>query len=162
MAWTTMHYAVGMGCAGVAAGAACCFLRRGWRWLPACMTLGGVWALIPDMPRIWREDVTSLPFGNTLGSKQLEKTLHDWGDWFFFHQRLDAQPHEYALHGLVIILVLYNASLAMLMWMEHKQRNSLANRAWRAHRGQRKLRRQKRPRPDVIHSFVDDGFKKTG
>jgi len=37
MAWTTMHFAVGMGCTGAAVGAACLTMRRGWRWLPAAV-----------------------------------------------------------------------------------------------------------------------------
>jgi len=40
MAWTTMHFAVGMGCAGALAGAACVVTRRGWRFIPAAMTAG--------------------------------------------------------------------------------------------------------------------------
>ncbi len=133
MAWTTMHYGVGMACAGAAATGLALITSRGWRWIPAAMTLGGVWALIPDMPRTFREDFPSLPLASILGSKSLERWLHSIGDLFFFHRSLDAQPHEYALHGLVIILVLYNASLVMLMWRERAALNSPEARAWRAH-----------------------------
>ena len=125
MAWTSMHFAVGMGCAGVAFGAGCLLMRRGWRWLPAMMTLGGLWAIVPDAPRLWREDFPWLPFASTLGAKSLEDSLHGIGDLFFFHQSLDAQPHEYALHGLILMLVLYNAAIVLLMGMERKQRKTV-------------------------------------
>ena len=131
MAWTTMHFAVGMACSGAAATAVCLTLRRGWRWIPAVMTAGGVWALVPDLPRVFREDFPSLPLAPLFGNKVFEAGLNS--NLFFFHRTLDAQPHEYALHGLVIILLLYNAAIAGLMWAESLQRNSAANRAWRAH-----------------------------
>lgn len=133
MAWTSMHLAVGMTCAGAAGGLVCLFLRRGWRWLPAAMTVGGIWALVPDLPRVFREDFPSLGLASTLGSKSLERWLHSIGDLFFFHQSLDIQPKEYALLGLFTIVLLYNFSILMLMFMEDRARNSVGNRAWRAH-----------------------------
>lgn len=125
MAWTSMHFAVGMGCAGAAFGLGCLLMKRGWRWLPGAMTLGGLWGIVPDLPRLWREDFAWLPFASTLGAKTLEADLHAIGNLFFFHQALDAQPHEYALHGLVIMLALYNAAILMLLWMERKQRKAV-------------------------------------
>ncbi len=125
---------MGMGCAGALAGAGCLMLRRGWRWVPGVMTLGGIWAMVPDMPRIFREDFYWEPVSSVLGTYQLERKLHSWGDVFFFHGSLDAQPHEFALLGLVLILLFYNASILLLMSIERRSRNSLANRAWRAHR----------------------------
>ena len=60
-----MHFAVGM-CGGAAlALAPCLIFRRGWRFIPVGMTLGGLWALVPDMPRLWREDFPSLPFASS-------------------------------------------------------------------------------------------------
>jgi len=133
MAWTTMHFAVGMGCAGAIGTVACLVARRGWRWVPAVMTLGGVWALVPDMTRIFREDVHIGFLTATLGSRTLDRWLNAMGDVFFFHRALDSQPNEYALHGLTIILVLYNLSVVAYLWQQYRQRNSLAERAWRAH-----------------------------
>ena len=133
MAWTTMHFAVGMGCSGAAATVACFALRRGWRWIAPTMTLGGIWALVPDLPRILREDLAILPFASTLGAQSLENNLHAIGNLFFFHNSLDVQPNELALHGMGIILILYNAAIALLWYLEHKQRNSIANRAYQAH-----------------------------
>ncbi len=149
MAWTTMHFAVGMGCVGAAGSVACMVCRRGWRWLPGAMTLGGIWALVPDLPRIFREDLYYHPISSILGTHQLERSLHRWGDLFFFHGSLDAQPKEFALLGLLLILLFYNASIVLMMRLEHKQRNSLANRAWRAHRVRqaRQVRHRKRTRP---------------
>lgn len=144
MAWTSMHFAMGMGCAGALAGTACLIFRRGWRFIPAAMTLGGLWALLPDMPRFFREDFPSLPLAGILGDKSLERLLHSIGDLFFFHQSLDAQPHELALHGLGIILILYNLSIGMLLGLERRQRNSVANRNWRAHRSMRRKHRRRR------------------
>lgn len=128
-----MHFAVGMGCAGVMAGAACLWLRRGWRWVPAAMTAGGLWALVPDLPRLWREDFAWLPLAATLGDKGLERELHAMGTIFFFHQQLDAQPNEYALHGLIGVVLLYNLALGLLMLLQRRQSHGIANRVWHAH-----------------------------
>ena len=154
MAWDTMHYAVGMGCSGAVVGAACFLMKKGWRWLPAAMTAGGVWAMVPDMPRIFREDFPNAPFAAILGSADLERWLHSIGNLFFFHLRLDMQPHEYALLGFALVLILYNLSIALLIGMEHRQRNSLGNRAWRAHRSQ--MRHHRRSRHRSHHSHTED------
>ena len=121
MAWTTMHFAVGMGCAGAITSVGCMVLRRGWRWLPAAMTVGGLWALVPDMPRIFREDFYYEPISSILGTSELERSLHRWGDLFFFHRAFDAQPKEFALLGVLLILLFYNASIMFLMVLERKQ-----------------------------------------
>ena len=84
--------------------------------MPLAMTIGGVMAIVPDLPRIWREDFTSLPFAATLGSKDLEVWLHSVGDLFFMHRMLDAQPNEFALHGLAGIVLLYNLCAVGLLW----------------------------------------------
>ncbi len=115
-----MHFAVGM-CGGAALTLAPCLIfRRGWRFIPVGMTLGGLWALIPDMPRLWREDFTSLPFASALGSMDFEVWLHSLGDLFFFHRSLDAQPKEFALLGLALIIGLYNLCLVAFVW-QHRQ-----------------------------------------
>lgn len=119
-----MHFAVGMAGAGLASATVCSMFGRGWRWVPLLMTAGGIWANVPDLPRFFREDFPSLPFAATLGSKALEIWLHDWGDVFFFHHALDCQPHEYALHGLLLILLLYNASILLLMLLPYANRHS--------------------------------------
>ena len=124
-----MHFAVGM-CGGAALMAVPCLIRRrGWRHIPLAMTLGGLWAIIPDSPRLWREDFTSLPFAATLGAKDLELWLHSIGNLFFMHRSLDAQPKEFALLGLAIIIGLYNLSLIGMLW--HARRSRLT--AIRAH-----------------------------
>lgn len=133
MAFTSMHFAMGMIGSGAIATAACLSIRRGFRWIPATMTIGGLWAVIPDLPRIWREDFPSLPLSSLLGSKYLEDQLHVVGDLFFLHRALDRQPHEYTLLGLGLIILMYSLSTALLMYLEHRQRNSIGNRAWRAH-----------------------------
>lgn len=138
MAWTSMHFATGMIGGAAVAGAVCLATRRGWRWLPAAMTLGGLWAIVPDTPRLFREDFTSLGLRHTLGSHDLERKLHAVGDLFFFHHQLDAQPRELALHGVILMIVLYNAAIALLLVLEWRQRHSPAARAFRAH-GERAL-----------------------
>jgi len=121
MAWTSMHFAVGM-CGGAALTLIPCLIRRrGFRLIPLGMTLGGLWGLAPDLPRIWREDFPSLPFASTLGDKALEDKLHSVGDLFFFHQSLDAQPKEFALLGLAIIIGLYNLSLLTMLMHKSKR-----------------------------------------
>ena len=158
MAWTTMHFAVGMGCAGALAGTACVIFRRGWRYLPAAMTAGGVWALVPDMPRVFREDFPSLPFASVLGDSSFERALHRVGDLFCFHNQLDAQTHQYALAGFALVLILYNLSIGLLMFLEHRERLSIGNRAWNAHqyhlvdRSHRKRRRGRHKHHDHHHT----------
>lgn len=133
MAWTSMHFAVGM-CGGtVLGGVAFLIAQRGWRLLPAAMTLGGIWACVPDSPRLFREDFPSLGLAATLGSKDFERWLHSFGDLFFFHSRLDAQPREFALHGLAIIIALYNLAFVVVMLSEWRARRHVARRLWEAH-----------------------------
>lgn len=115
-----MHFAVGMIGGGAAAAGACLVVRRGWRWIPLCMTMGGVWGIVPDIPRLLREDFPSAPLAALLGGKPLERWLHGWGDLFFGHSSLDASEHEYALHGLIIILLLYNVAIAWLIWLSRR------------------------------------------
>lgn len=118
-----MHFAVGM-CGGAAVMAfPCLILRRGWRHLPLAMTLGGIWAIIPDAPRLWREDFTSLPFAAALGSKDFELWLHSIGDLFFLHRSLDVQPKEFALLGLVMVIGLYNLCLIGMLWHSRRVRD---------------------------------------
>lgn len=116
MAFTTMHFAVGMVGGGALALTGCAILRGGWRYSPLAMTLGGLWAIVPDLPRLFKEDFPNLPFASTLGGRPLQQWLDQHGNWCFFHKALDGQPHEYALHGLVIILLLYNLAIVGLLW----------------------------------------------
>lgn len=158
MAWTTMHFAVGMCGGGAVAAVGGALLRRPIRsirgWLPLAMTAGGVWALVPDLPRIWREDFPSLPLASVLGSKGLERWLHGIGDLFFFHARLDAQPRELALHGLVLILLLYNAAAVLNLVLDRRKPLSLAERAWLAHRPHLPAPRPARPEAGVGKTAV--------
>jgi|GEM_PF-1955145 len=114
MAFTTMHFAVGMAGAGAVATVGALLLKRGMRWVPLWMTAGGIWACMPDMPRIFKEDFPSLPLAQTLSAKPLQQWLNANGDLFFFHRMLDSQPKEYALHGLLGILILYTVSVFFL------------------------------------------------
>ena len=114
MAFTTMHFAVGMAGAGAMATVGALMLRRGMRWVPLWMTAGGIWACVPDMPRIFKEDFPSLPLAETLSAKPLQQWLNANGDLFFFHRMLDQQPKEFALHGLLGILILYTVSVFLL------------------------------------------------
>jgi len=122
MAWTSMHFAIGMACTGGVGAVACTVVRKGWKWIPLAMTAGGMWAIIPDMPRLWRVDFPSLPLATTLGDKGLERWLHRWGDVFFFHHQLDLQPKEFALHGLIGMIFLYNLAILGLLWLNHRER----------------------------------------
>ena len=126
MAWATMHFATGMCCGGAAAGIGCLLLRRGWRWIPAAMTAGGLWAMVPDMPRIFREDFPNAPLAAILGNRRFEAWLNQWGDLFCFHRQLDDQPHAYALAGMTIIIVLYNAALLWMWWLGRSQHHTVS------------------------------------
>ena len=124
MAFTTMHFAVGMVGTGAGATIAALVFRRGLRWVPLCMTAGGIWACVPDMPRIFREDFPNAPFAQTLSAKPLQQWLQANGDIFFFHRMLDDQPKEFALHGLTVILFLYTLSLLLLTLTHRSQPSS--------------------------------------
>jgi hypothetical protein len=110
-----------MACSGGLGLAACVTLRRGWRWIPLVMTAGALWAIVPDMPRLFRVDFPSLGLASTLGSMNLERTLHLWGDVFFFHHALDLQPKEYALLGVAGMFFCFTASIIGLMILERRQ-----------------------------------------
>ena len=109
------------------------------------MTLGGFWAIIPDMPRLLREDfvISSCISGN---ARDLERWLHDHGNWFFFHKAMDGHTSNYALPGLILMIVLYNAAIGLMFLLERRQRDSVGNRYWRAHAD--RLRR-KNPSPTI-------------
>ena len=124
MAFTTMHFAVGMAGAGTAALVGAALLRRGWRWIPMVMTAGGTWACVPDMPRVFKEDFPNFPFAATLSAKPLQQWLNANGDIFFFHRMLDEQPKEFALHGLAVILMLYTIS-SFLLALTHRRKQRL-------------------------------------
>ena len=121
MAWASMHFAVGMGCVGLAGAGVCLLARRGWRWLPLAMTAGGIWAMGPDLPRMFREDFPNAPLARWLGHRDLQAFLNRHADWFFAHGQLDSQPKEFALHGLFLIIALYTLCILGLMWQSHRQ-----------------------------------------
>jgi hypothetical protein len=103
-----MHFGVGMACGGAAATLLAALRGRGWKWITPVMTLSGVWALGPDLPRIFREGYPSLPLARYLGDESVDRWLLSFGDVFFFHAMLDSQPRQYAVQGLVLILLCYN------------------------------------------------------
>ncbi len=133
MSWTSMHFAVGMAGAGMLAGGVSLVVPRVARLIPVAMTAGGLWALVPDLPRIWREDLPWLPLAKMFGSQSLEAMLHHWGDLFFLHRWMDANLGDLALHGIVGMILLYNLSIVWLLHLERKARLSPGNRAWHAH-----------------------------
>ncbi|MFI4861476.1 MAG: hypothetical protein ACIAXF_12450 [Phycisphaerales bacterium JB063] len=124
MAFATMHFATGMALGGVLTLVGSAILRRRPTLLPAVMTLGGFWAMVPDMPRLFTEDFPNAPFAATLGARPLRLWLETHGNWFGLHRMLDGQPAEFALHGMFLMIVFYNAALlgpAILRWCRRKQ-----------------------------------------
>lgn len=105
MAFTTMHFGVGMACGGAAAVGCALIRRKGFKAIGPAMTLGGIWAIVPDLRRVFSW-YPSLPFSRFLGDSRIESWL--LSDVFFFHATLDSQPEEFTLLGLAIILLLYN------------------------------------------------------
>lgn len=105
MAFATMHFGVGMACGGAAALGVALIRRKGFQAIGPAMTIGGIWAMVPDLTRlfVW---YPSLPFSSYLGGSTNEKRL--LSDLFFFHASLDAQPKNYTLLGMALILALYN------------------------------------------------------
>lgn len=122
MAFTTMHFGVGMACGGAAAIGYALIRRKHFQSVGPAMTLGGIWAIVPDLPRVfvW---FPSLPFSEKLGGRQNEERL--LSDIFFFHASLDTQPREFALLGLAIILLLYNLVIFTPLVIELAKRPSL-------------------------------------
>lgn len=113
-----MHFAVGMAGGAVIAAGAALVLRRGWRYTPLAMTLGGVWAIIPDTPRLVRIDFPSLrgvPGLTAFGDKATEAWLHGIGDVFFFHRTLDRNAPDLALAGVFGMASLYTVGLVVLL-----------------------------------------------
>ncbi len=123
MAWTSMHFAVGMAGGAAIAAVGCAITRRGWRWVPGAMVAGGFWAILPDTPRLFREDFPWVPFMGWYANKTTEAWLHEIGNVFFFHQTLDRQPHNYSLHGLLLIILLFTLGWVwMLLLNRHERR----------------------------------------
>lgn len=127
MAFTTMHFAVGMAGTGAIASVGALLIGRGWRWVPMFMTAGGVWACGPDLTRLFKEDFPSAPFAQTLASKPVQHWLDARADWFFFHGLLDTQPREFALHGLLGILVMYSACCLLLALTHRRPKKAINN-----------------------------------
>ncbi|WP_182871061.1 hypothetical protein [Stieleria mannarensis] len=127
MAFTTMHFGVGMACGGAAALSCALIRRKGFKSIGPAMTLGGLWAIVPDLPRVfvW---FPSLPFSGTLGGSDNENRL--LSDVFFFHATLDAQPKDFTLLGLAIIILLYNVVILTPLAIDFAKRPRFA-RLWR-------------------------------
>ena len=122
MAWTSMHFAVGMAGGAAISAVACTITRRGWRWIPGVMIVGGFWGIVPDTPRLFREDFPGIPFMRWYASQATETWLHEIGNLFFFHRALDHQPHNYSLHGLFGMIALFTLSWAWMLWLNWWQR----------------------------------------
>ena len=99
---------------GAAAAGVCAVRRRGWKSVPVAMLAGGMWAIIPDLPRVIREDLPNTYLASTLGSRALGHWLNSHGNWFVFHGWFDrhyAQPWpdaRWGLRGIAMIVVFYN------------------------------------------------------
>ncbi|MEM9415412.1 MAG: hypothetical protein AAGA29_08055 [Planctomycetota bacterium] len=124
MAFATMHFATGMALGGALALLGAAALRRKPTALPIAMTAGGIWAMVPDLPRLFTEDFPNAPLASVLGAKPLRVWLETHGDWFALHRTLDAQPAEFALHGMFLMIALYNAALlapALIRWRQRRR-----------------------------------------
>lgn len=124
MVFTAIHMAVGMVVAGLAGLAISTRIGRGWRWIPVAMTAGALWAIIPDVPAMYREHLQHLPLVGILGSHSLEATLQNWGNVFFGHRLLQDQLQQMPDWGLAAFLLIAGASLtgvALGGWREHEQ-----------------------------------------
>ncbi|MEM0913434.1 MAG: hypothetical protein AAGK09_02375 [Planctomycetota bacterium] len=137
MSWTSMHFAVGMvGGAAVTATVAC-FWRRGLVYTPLGMTLGGLWAIVPDTPRLARVDFPSLralPGVEAFASKSTEDWLHRIGDLFFLHRTIDERLADHALAGLFMTVAMYTLAIAGLTALIALQRRRIARLENRASR----------------------------
>ena len=96
-----MHFGVGMACGGGIALGIAAIRRRGFESIGPAMTLGGIWAMVPDLHRIFSW-YPSLPFAEKF------QRIQPLSDIFFFHKSLDTQPAEYTLLGFGLILFFYN------------------------------------------------------
>jgi hypothetical protein len=86
------------------------------------MTLGGIWALVPDLPRVLQEFPSLVPRSyNSFAVMKLEIYLHQRGDMFFFHRFLDNQPNELAVVGFAVVVALYNVVVLPLAFGRHRR-----------------------------------------
>jgi len=117
MAWIGGHFAIGMACGGAAAAGWCAWRRRDWHLIPFAMAAGGVWAIIPDMPRVIREDLPGTWLAATAGARPLEEVLQYYGNVFFFHRWFDfAQTGRWGLRGLAIVVASYTVLSYFLIY----------------------------------------------
>jgi hypothetical protein len=115
MVFTAIHMAAGMLAAGVAGLAICTLMSRGWRWIPVAMTAGAIWAILPDLPAMFRNHLQGLPMAGVLGSDRLEAALQSWGNVFFAHRVLQEQMEGMSAWGLTGWLVLAGLCIAGLV-----------------------------------------------
>jgi len=120
MTSTSMHLAVGMACGGLAAVAFCLAMKRGWRWIPLVMTAGAIWAILPDLPAMMRQQLAWMPLSQTLGSQALENALASWGNVFFFHSALASSSADLSVVGFALMFLLFNLSMAGVLMLERR------------------------------------------
>ncbi len=114
MAWIGAHFAIGVAGGGAIAAGICAVRKRGWKSVPIAMLAGGVWAVIPDLPRIVRDDLSIGLLTATIGSPGVIDWFHQHGNWFFLHRWVDVQAAQpwpearWGLRGLAVILICYN------------------------------------------------------
>ena len=110
----SMHFAVGMFCAGVLCIPVLLLRPRFWPFIPLVQGLGGAFALVPDYtiilgsyPRLF----SSLP---DMGA--VRRTLHgDIGNLFFFHTAIDRSGEGSFLIGFALTVLQYNVWLCIFV-----------------------------------------------
>ena len=112
-----VHYALGMTCGGIASVAVPWFRRRWYKIGPLFMTFCGVWAMLPDVPRVLGQIPGWVPFygllHGVLGSRSAHKFMHGGiGNIFFGHALLDNRfLDDYYLAGYAAVLGIYTVIL---------------------------------------------------
>jgi hypothetical protein len=111
---------------GMLAAVVCLIIRRGWRLVPYVAAITGVWATLPDLPRLFREDLPFIPLAGLIGHKEVEKAMHEFGNIFIFHSWLDQWPDRFVLHGTFIVFAAFVATAVGLNRLNRRNEKTVA------------------------------------
>lgn len=121
------HFAVGMICSGLLMLPLLFFRFRYWIYLPVVQTLGGVFAEVPDFPRVIGA-FPSLGLHHIVDADALYRLLHTRiGDLFFFHRSIDVSGEGNFLQGMTVVICIYNFWIFVFVGKEILQRRRAAN-----------------------------------
>ena len=122
-----VHFAAGLIGGTLIAAPIVSFRRRWRRYVPVFAGLCGLWASVPDFPRLVRGverlllergfvRLANWPVIEYLGRNRLGRSLTAYGDWFFLHRLLDTRYRIEGLAGPVVVLLYYHVVILGYLW----------------------------------------------